>query len=1255
MSLHLEGLTPASAKSAELPLATLDLDGVALGPVFRWDGLPNELCVRVDFDEVSNTACGGFSEVFVNGQWHDATSLYQCVTLPEVNGRVFGLEPATEYPVRVTFQRRDVTGETQWYVDAEGLVDSGLDIVEEVILEIDMTTAVDAPTLVFPRTKEVYVSDSAGSDANSGLSSSFPKATLAGALAVMVSGGCDLYYMGVNDWAIRSIAGAALSGLSTDWNRILPFDENAKIIGWEDFTGPWTSYGKGIWYADCTLAVGRVAHEADGWPGELLPWPCASLLGDDQTMFSDDPPNMALDAAAAYLHGDITGVVANTATSPDTYEITSAGHGLTTGDWVRISAVLADPPARTGNDLHRIHQITVLDANRFSVPSGNPTAICKYTSGGKWETQWLKGFHYDAVGEVLYVRLPDESEPTTLRVARTAGMLTIGSSGSAVQYLYANIVSELGGALQNAGPPTDYAQANSNNGMVRVINARHCILTGAFVQTGGFSFDVASPCSDILIDDMTAETHGPWDYFHGPDASIWQFNADDKFYYLSSGRILFHASHVSPPAVSAGATKNLAVRGAYIRGATTGVAGTNGGTRNVSVYNCDAAEGEDFVEFEEQVAVGLAVYHNSIDRMTSMQSLSPAMEGPFWHVANHGHDAYHRFWKIGDPGGDPDAAKAYIMLACNSYDNETQSETYDDCTQQFTGGAHSGVQAFNNVLVSYSAQAYPTLFVSGEGPADVGRVNWWEKTWFHSRALGWPLTCEATGHVFTLGTSSAGTYASTQTRDGTTHTTLAVVTNRELDHYYQFTCATPRNVTMVGRTASSTAPTNAAMYAWNWTTSSWDELLKLHPNTSSALFEIGVELTQDHSDPSTAEVRIRFHGSGGASSWGTLIDYIAINAPRIQWDGVFYETFSALSAAHEATDIKIVDATVTDTYPLNLDHTAISAIRFSGQYLPGVTNIASDGNGRLRQDIVGYFPAWSYEEETCPLATLDLSPFVIDATKSAVLGLSSMALSGFAAGSAKSGELPLGQLDLDPIDMAGELAPLPLAGLQLTVFPIGASKSAPLPLAAMSLFGLAPTASKSAELALGTIELVGLDLYEPQPPSSWSSASSSWSSWSSRSSWSSSFASSWSSSQGSSAVCFSYIIREDVEAVYGPENVVKWADLNNDLDESFIELRLEWAMCTATEMLNNRLRYGPYVIPFDSPYPLEVVKVVAGIAGVLLYESRGIADQNVDGNPIDVLSVHRNAAEDFVKDILAGILRLDMESRINVPGTVCGL
>ncbi len=122
-----------------------------------------------------------------------------------------------------------------------------------------------------------------------------------------------------------------------------------------------------------------------------------------------------------------------------------------------------------------------------------------------------------------------------------------------------------------------------------------------------------------------------------------------------------------------------------------------------------------------------------------------------------------------------------------------------------------------------------------------------------------------------------------------------------------------------------------------------------------------------------------------------------------------------------------------------------------------------------------------------------------------------------------------------------------------------------------------------------------------------------------------------------------YSIDADIEARYGVDNVAKWADLNNNLDAAEIAARKLWARTQAQSDIDDALRGGPYTVPFAATYPPAIVDLEATLAGVLLYESRGVQDFDPEtGRPQHRLHYQRSRVEKKLKQIRSGAVRLDV-------------
>ena len=120
-----------------------------------------------------------------------------------------------------------------------------------------------------------------------------------------------------------------------------------------------------------------------------------------------------------------------------------------------------------------------------------------------------------------------------------------------------------------------------------------------------------------------------------------------------------------------------------------------------------------------------------------------------------------------------------------------------------------------------------------------------------------------------------------------------------------------------------------------------------------------------------------------------------------------------------------------------------------------------------------------------------------------------------------------------------------------------------------------------------------------------------------------------------------YCTRSDLEALFGRSNVTKWADMDNDQDSDAIEARIDRAIAVASARIDDRLRSGPYSLPITGSPP-TLVNLAAQLAGVWLYESRGVQDFSPDtGYPVHRLRWHTVQAEKTIREILSGVVRLN--------------
>jgi hypothetical protein len=132
-----------------------------------------------------------------------------------------------------------------------------------------------------------------------------------------------------------------------------------------------------------------------------------------------------------------------------------------------------------------------------------------------------------------------------------------------------------------------------------------------------------------------------------------------------------------------------------------------------------------------------------------------------------------------------------------------------------------------------------------------------------------------------------------------------------------------------------------------------------------------------------------------------------------------------------------------------------------------------------------------------------------------------------------------------------------------------------------------------------------------------------------------------------------YCVRKDIELIYGKTNVKTWADVDNNGILQDITDRVDWAIENSYHQINDILLGGPYIVPFEEPFPIQIITESARLAGVMLYDSRGITDFSEDGKPLHQLAYHRNMTDQFIKKILARQIRL--QGQLDVATTIPGI
>lgn len=118
----------------------------------------------------------------------------------------------------------------------------------------------------------------------------------------------------------------------------------------------------------------------------------------------------------------------------------------------------------------------------------------------------------------------------------------------------------------------------------------------------------------------------------------------------------------------------------------------------------------------------------------------------------------------------------------------------------------------------------------------------------------------------------------------------------------------------------------------------------------------------------------------------------------------------------------------------------------------------------------------------------------------------------------------------------------------------------------------------------------------------------------------------------------------DINNVFGADNVLKWADLDNDRDSAKISARVQFVINSTEAHVNSLFRRSRYTIPFVVPIPFEILEICCYMSGAKLYEPRQTDDITAEGvAPMKTLVMQkRRQAEDMARRILANKIVLDV-------------
>lgn len=121
-----------------------------------------------------------------------------------------------------------------------------------------------------------------------------------------------------------------------------------------------------------------------------------------------------------------------------------------------------------------------------------------------------------------------------------------------------------------------------------------------------------------------------------------------------------------------------------------------------------------------------------------------------------------------------------------------------------------------------------------------------------------------------------------------------------------------------------------------------------------------------------------------------------------------------------------------------------------------------------------------------------------------------------------------------------------------------------------------------------------------------------------------------------------YASLSTVQDQWGENNIAAWSDLdgNNTLDSD----RVDRAIANAEADINDRFRGSRYVVPF-APVPTAVAEWAAKLAGVRLYQQRGIRDTDEE----DRIAKVAEGVDEQIADVSAGIRTFDDDTLPRAP------
>lgn len=117
-----------------------------------------------------------------------------------------------------------------------------------------------------------------------------------------------------------------------------------------------------------------------------------------------------------------------------------------------------------------------------------------------------------------------------------------------------------------------------------------------------------------------------------------------------------------------------------------------------------------------------------------------------------------------------------------------------------------------------------------------------------------------------------------------------------------------------------------------------------------------------------------------------------------------------------------------------------------------------------------------------------------------------------------------------------------------------------------------------------------------------------------------------------------YCTRSDIEETFGVGNVAEWGKLSDSYSDAQVLTRITRAITVASEDIDDTLRAAGIEVPCvdeSDATPTTIEQLCADLAGVWLYESRGIDDVGRDGSPNHRLKTFADRAQTRLDEILS--------------------